>query len=391
MARDLDFEGAPGADVAPATAAGDQRGAAGDARRRRAPFALVAVTAALLAAAGWYGHHWWTLGRFQVSTDNAYVRARFAWIAPKVAGYVAEVPVAENQRVEADATLVRLEDGDFRLALEAAEARIAAQRATIARLAREVEAAAAAVEQAQAALAAAEARRARAAADLERARALAARDFASRQQLDAARAEHAAAVAAVREAEAAGRAARAHVDTVRAAKAEAEAALRELAARRDRAARDLEATVLRAPFAGVVGNLSVAVGDYVAPGRRLLALVPLDRVYVEANFKETQIARLAPGTPVEIRVDAFPDRMIEGRVESLAPASGAEFSLLPPENATGNFTKIVQRVPVRVAIPPEIAAEGWLRPGLSVVATADLRGASGAGGQGAERGSATEP
>ncbi len=384
MARDLEAEpgerplSPPAPDEAAVPAAGETR--KGDTagtrpRRRRAPLALVLVALALFGAGGYYGHYWWTVGRFLVSTDDAFVRAHFAWVAPRVAGHVTKVLVADNQRVAAGAPLVRIDDGDFRLALTAAQARIEAQRATITRAAREVETARAAVEEARAAVAAAEAQREQAAADLARYQALAARDFATRQRLDAARAAHATAVAAVEQAKAALKAARARVETALAASAEAKARIRELEAARDRAARDLGFTVVRAPFAGVVGNLSVAVGDYVTPGRRLLALVPLDRVYVEANFKETQIARLSPGTPVEIRVDAFPGRRIEGRVESLAPASGAEFSLLPPENATGNFTKVVQRVPVRVAIPPEVAAEGWLRPGLSVVATADLRAA----------------
>jgi membrane fusion protein (multidrug efflux system) len=155
---------------------------------------------------------------------------------------------------------------------------------------------------------------------------------------------------------------------------EAQAAVPGLEAARDQARRDLDATVIRAPFDGVVGNLSVARGDYVTPGKRLLAVVPLDRIYVDANFKETQLARLTVGAPVKLEVDAYPGREIVGRVESFSPASGSIFSLLPPENATGNFTKVVQRVPVRVSVPAEAAREGWLRPGMSVVATVDTRG-----------------
>ena len=149
---------------------------------------------------------------------------------------------------------------------------------------------------------------------------------------------------------------------IAAQKAEAEAMIAGYASSRDKAARDLDATVLRAPFDGTVGNLSVAAGDLVAPGKRLLAVVPLASVYVEANFKETQIAELAPGTAVHMHFDAFPDRDVIGRVEGIAPASGAQFSLLPPENATGNFTKVVQRVPVRIAVPAGRRRRGLAPP-----------------------------
>ena len=135
----------------------------------------------------------------------------------------------------------------------------------------------------------------------------------------------------------------------------------------------LNETVLRAPVDGVVGNLSVAIGDYVTPGKRLMAIVPLRDTYIEANFKETQIEKLLPGTHVRVDVDAYPDRSFDATVIGISPASGAVFSLLPPENATGNFTKVVQRLPVRVQVPDDVAEAGWLRPGMSVVVTADTR------------------
>ncbi len=197
--------------------------------------------------------------------------------------------------------------------------------------------------------------------------------MASEQRLEAVQAANAAAQATLRESEAGVATAEANRAVITAQKAEARATIAGLTASRDKAQRDLDATVLRAPFDGTVGNLSVAVGDLVAPGKRLLAVVPLARVYVEANFKETQIANLAPGTSVALHFDAFPGRDVTGTVEGVAPASGSQFSLLPPENATGNFTKVVQRLPVRIAIPSDVAAEGWLRPGLSVSASADTR------------------
>ncbi len=131
--------------------------------------------------------------------------------------------------------------------------------------------------------------------------------------------------------------------------------------------------MIRAPFDGVIGNRAVQVGDYVQPAQRLASLVPLDAVYVDANFKETQLAKLQPGQPVTIAVDAFPGRKLEGRVASVAPASGSVFSLLPPDNATGNFTKIVQRLPVRILVPAAVAEQSLLRPGMSVVVSVDTK------------------
>jgi len=161
--------------------------------------------------------------------------------------------------------------------------------------------------------------------------------------------------------------AQANLEILRSQQAEAESVRVELATALQRAERDLEFTTIRAPFDGVVGNRAAQPGQYVQPGTRLMAVVPLGAVYVQANFKETRLAELKPGQTATISVDAFADRTIRGTVESVAPASGAEFSLLPPENATGNFTKIVQRVAVRIAIPADVAREGALRPGMSVV------------------------
>ena len=342
----------------------------------RKPLVLGAVAAFLLLVAGYYGFHWWSVGRFEVTTDDAYVQADFAILAPKVTGYVASVPARENATVAAGDPLVVLEDGDYRNALAQAEAQLAVQNASVIRIDRQSAAAEAGVRQAHARVDAARATADQAAADLDRYRRLASDDIASAQRLEAAEAADAAARAAVVEAEAGVATAEADTAAIVTQRTEATALLPGLEAARDRAQRDLDATVLRAPSAGVVGNLSVTAGDFVAPGRRLLAVVPLDKVYVEANFKETQIAELAPGTPVTVTVDAFPDHSVTGTVESVSPASGAVFSLLPPENATGNFTKVVQRVPVRIALPADVAAEGWLRPGLSVLVSADTRDSS---------------
>lgn len=361
----------PAPSVAPETPAEAPAAAPRRGGLRRA--VLLLIGAAALGLAGWWGYGYWTDGRFLVETDDAYVGADFAVLAPKLTGYVAAVPAVANAAVKAGDPLVVLEDGDYRDALASAEAQLTAQQAMVSRIDEQARAAEAAIAQARAKVASAEATRVQTEADLARYTRLASNDVASAQQLEAAKANAATAAAGVDEEKAGVATAEANLAVIHAQATEAAAAIPGLAAARDRAQRDLEATVLRAPADGVVGNLSVAKGDYVTPGKRLLAVVPLGAVYVEANFKETQIEPLARGARVEVSVDAFPDRAFEGTVEGVSPASGSVFSLLPPENATGNFTKVVQRVPVRIAVPEEVAAAGWLRPGLSVTVTADPR------------------
>lgn len=339
--------------------------------RRRALFLGAALVVAL--GTGWAGFEYMTAWRFQVSTDNAYVGADIALIAPKVAGYVASVPVTANAHVQAGDVLVQLDDRDYRVAVDQARARIGTQDATIARLARQVEAGAASIDQAEAQLASARADEARAAADFERTTKLADNKFASQQSLDSARADRDKTHAATLAAQASLVSARANIDVLKAQKVEAERTRAELEAALAKAQLDLDATTLRAPFDGIVGNKAVQVGDYVSAGKRLAALVGDRAAYVDANFKETQIAGLKPGQAVELKLDTDPRHPITGVVESIAPAAGQVFSLLPPENATGNFTKIVQRVPVRISVPDEALASGRLRPGLSVEAVVDTR------------------
>ena len=215
----------------------------------------------------------------------------------------------------------------------------------------------------------------RASADYGRATQMQA-DYVAKSRLDQAKADRDRTEAAVKSAEAALAAARANVDVLQAQKREAESLAAELRTAVDRARRDLDFAVIRAPFDGVVGNKAVEAGAYVSPGSRVAALVPLKSVRIDANFKETQLGRVRPGQEVHIHVDAYPDRDIVGTVESLSPASGSVFSLLPPDNATGNFTKIVQRVPVRIALNRESAEKHVLRPGMSVVVSIDPRPAN---------------
>ncbi len=358
---------APAADEAAPKAAGARSRFGG----RKA--LLGAAVAAAVAAGGWYGYDWWVDGRFLVETDDAYVGADMAVIAPKISGYVAAVAVGDNASVKLGAPLVTIDQADFRLALQAAEGKIATQQASIDRFDSQIAAAEAQIAQAKAQVDSTNADRERAAADYDRAQQLVKSSYGSKQALDQARADRDRAVGAVEAARAGVAAAEANRAVLAAQKGEAQRTLQELETARAQRQRDLDATLIAAPFDGVVGNKAVQVGDYVTPGKRLMAVVPLDRVYVDANFKETQLADVQPGAKVRLSVDAYPEHDVTGIVDSLAPASGAQFSLLPPENATGNFTKIVQRVPVRIRVDPEDVAKGRLRPGLSVIASVDTR------------------
>ncbi|WP_432345092.1 HlyD family secretion protein [Shinella yambaruensis] len=335
--------------------------------------ALPILAVALIAAAGWYGHEWWTNGRFMISTDDAYVEGDIASISPKVSGYVAVVNAVANQTVKAGDPLVTLDDGDYRLAREQAEAQIATQKLSLGRIDAQIEGARASLAQADAQKTAYQAALSGAQVAEKRAKELNAKAVGTTASLDSATVALDQAKANLVGADANIVAARAAITVLEAQRAEAESQIRTLELARDKAERDLGFTVLKAPYDGVVGNISVQVGDLVSAGQRLAALVPVKDLYVEANFKETQIARLVPGSKVHLHVDAFEEDDIVGTVDSIAPASGSVFSLLPAENATGNFTKVTQRVPVRIAIPREVLDSGKLRAGLSVVVDVDSR------------------
>ncbi len=256
---------------------------------------------------------------------------------------------------------------------QSARQKVVTQQATVDRFGRQVVAQQAAVEQAKAQLVSAQAGATRAQPELARQQALAAKEFASRQALEQATANRDQSMAAVESAQAAIDAAQANVEVLRAQQQEAERTLDELRTAQAKAERDLSFATIRAPVDGVIGNRAMQVGDFVQTGQRLASVVPLDDVYVDANLKETQLARLKPGQTVAIAVDALPGRAIEGTVASVAPASGSVFSLLPADNATGNFTKIVQRLPVRIRVPLGVTGERLLRPGMSVVVSVDTR------------------
>ena len=320
-----------------------------------------------------YGIYWFTTGRYIESTDNAYVEADIAVIAPRVPGYVREVRVDDNQPVAKGDVLVTLEDADYRARLAQAEAQLAAGRSAIGTAEATTSGRAQAIREAEAALTAAQAEARRAEADRARLEKLLDQGFVSRQRYDVAVADAASRRAAVAQARAAVTAARAGVTGATSERSTAVAGSRAAAAQVEATRYDLENTVIRAPFAGVVGNRTVRVGQYVRAGQQLMVIVPIEQVYVVANFKETQVARMMPGQPVTIGVDAYPDREVRGHIASLSPAAGSRFSVLPPENATGNFTKIVQRVPIKIVLDRPLPAGMRLVPGMSVEARLDVR------------------
>src|SRR5712691_3670333 len=312
--------------------------------RRRTVFLIMGVV--LLGLVGFGARRWW-FNLSHVSTDNAQVDGHIIPILPKVGGFVTLVRTDENRRVQAGDTLVVLDDRDYRARLAQAEADLAVALAGVSNKAR--------VGQAEAQVAQAEANAKKARADLERLLPLAQQDIVSKQQLDAAQAAAAAADAALAAAQAALAAADARVAAARAG--------------RDQAALNLSYTRITAPSSGVVSKKSVEVGQLVQPGQPLMTVVPLEDVWVTANLKETQTANVTPGDPADFTVDAYPGRHVKGHVESLSPATGAKFSLLPPDNATGNFTKVVQRIPVRIRPDAQNDSTHPLRPGMSVVVT----------------------
>ncbi|MDG4884752.1 HlyD family secretion protein [Mesorhizobium sp. WSM4884] len=336
-------------------------------------FLLPIIGLALLGAGSWYGYNYWADGRFMISTDDAYVQADMSFVSPKISGYVDKVLVSENQRVKAGDPLFVIDDGDYKIAVAQAEAQIATLAKTLDRIDAQTKAAQASLAQAQAQKIADQAAADNAARAQDRAAQLLKTHVGTQAQLDDAQTALDQAKAALAGADAQITAAQANIGVLEAQRAEQASTLASLQLTRDKAQRDLSFTVLKAPYDGVVGNRSVEQGDLVSPGQKLAVVVPMDKLYIVGNFKETQLGRLVPGEKVRITVDAIDGQTFEGTVSSLAPASGAVFSLLPPENATGNFTKVVQRVPVRIDVPADVLKTGKLRAGLSVIVAADSR------------------
>jgi membrane fusion protein, multidrug efflux system len=338
------------------------------------------VLAGIVVAAAGYGYYYWSVGRFLQSTDNAYVEADSTIIAPKVSGYIAEVLVEDNQHVKAGQVLARIDDRDYRTALDQAEADVESAKAEVGNIDAQLVEQYSVIAQAEAAITADEASVRFARDDHERYRKMTAGYITSVQDEQRARTLLSQQMAQLKSDQAALAAARQRIQVLEITQVKAEHEVKRLEAIARQARLNLDYTTITAPIAGTVGTRKVRVGQYVQIGTQLMAVVPLDGVYVVANYKETQLTHVRGGEPVEVHVDTFPDLKLKGRVDSLAPASGLEFALLPPDNATGNFTKIVQRIPVKIVFEGPLP-DGLLRPGMSVEPTILTGKAAGAAGQ----------
>jgi membrane fusion protein, multidrug efflux system len=365
---------------APAITAAYRRSTAGRVRasmqwlRRHLLLAVAAPAAAALAVAG--ATYYWTFARFVVSTDDAYVQADSTLVAPRVSGYVAQVLIEDHQPVKSGQVLARLDEKDFRAAWDQRRAEVQASGAAVSDLQAQLTEQRAIIARTRASAAASLAALDLANINRERYRKMAGIGFGSLQQSQEADAQARERTADLARDRAASASAEGQVQVLQAKIVQAQA-LRERAQAIERqAALELGYTTIVAPIDGVVAARTIRVGQYVQSGTQLMALVPLHEVYITANFKETQLTHVRVGQPVRLQVDTFPGAHLQACVESLAPASGLEFSLLPPDNATGNFTKIVQRIPVRIHLDSHDPLIGRLRPGMSVEAAIDTRPAA---------------
>lgn len=341
--------------------------------RKLLPPLLGATAMAVVAG---FATHYWTTGRFQISTDDAYVAADSTAVAPKVSGYIKDVLVNDNQAVKAGQVLAVIDDADFVTALERAKAEVAGAEADAANLRAQIDQQKQAIVAARSTIAADRAAQAFAQQEHRRFDDLVKTGYGTVQRVQQT-------VSAIRQADATvahDQAALAssikQTDVLQAQLAKAEANLRRDQALEQQAELNASYTTITAAVDGTVGARSLRVGSYVQAGTQLMQIVPLHDVYVTANFKETQLTNVRAGQPVDVEVDTFPGVKIAGHVDSLSPASGQEFALLPPDNATGNFTKVVQRIPVKIVLDANPAIAGKLRPGMSVVAEINTKAAT---------------
>jgi membrane fusion protein (multidrug efflux system) len=349
-------------------------------RLRRALLASAGLL--VLGAGAYFGWGYWTVGRFEVSTDDAYVQADNTTIAPKVSGYLATVLVGDNEPVKSGEVLARIDDRDYQVALDSAKADVAAAQAAIASKLAAIDAQQSAIDSAKATIAVDAANETFAEQENKRYADLAKTGYGSVQNAQQAGSRIAAAHASVERDNATLAAAVKQVALQKAELAQAEAVLARDEAARHQAELNLSYATIVSPADGIVGNRTLRVGQYVQAGTQLMSVVPSADAYVVANFKETQLTDVRRGQPVDIEVDMFPGRIYHGHVDSLAPASGQTFALLPPDNATGNFTKVVQRIPVKVVLDANSANSGDLRPGMSVTPTIDTKAPEGSARKG---------
>lgn len=343
-------------------------------RKRGGRSLLIGVAAiAIIATGAYYGHNYWTVGRFEVSTDDAYVQADSTTVSPKVSGYLMEVLVADNQAVKAGQPLARIDDRDFRTALDQAKADVAAAEATVNAKQASLDIQQSTIAAARATLDVDQANETFAEQNNKRYTNLATNGYAPVQTAQQAASAIAAAQATIVRDSAALDASTKQVELLNAELAQARATLAHDQAVMHQAELNLSYATIVAPVDGTVGNRTLRVGQYVQAGTQLMAVVPTTAAYIVANYKETQLTDVHSGQPVAIEVDMFPGRTYHGHVDSLSPASGQEFALLPPDNATGNFTKVVQRIPVKIVLDGDAAEKGDLRPGMSVQPSIDTK------------------
>jgi membrane fusion protein (multidrug efflux system) len=334
---------------------------------------LLGAALATLSGGAWASHDWWTVGRYVETTDDAYVGGNVTAIAPHVSGFVAQVLAADNERVHTGQVLIRLDPRDFQTALDHAAAVVAARTTEVEGLRARYTLQQSTIRQSEADRAAKAARATFTAQDAERYRNLAQTLAVSRQEAQQASTLDQEARAAVSSSAAGLVAARQQLKVLEAQIAAARAAEAQARSDLQTAQLDLGYTEIRSPIDGYVSNRAAQVGAYVKQGAYLVSVTPAAGLWVDANFKEDQLARIRPGQTATVRTDVLPHQPFHGRVLSLAHGTGAVFSVIPPENATGNFTKIVQRVPVRIALDPQDSGLEVLRPGLSITASVDTR------------------
>ncbi len=341
-------------------------------RSLKRPLGILALIA-IAGGAGWYGYYWSQTGRYLETTDDAYIGGNTTALSPRVSGHVEAVLVDDNQRVTAGQLLVRLDSRTFKTAVDRAEAAVREQQASLDNLHAQSELQASLVKQAEADLAAKKAASDFTEIDAVRYRNLATQSTGTEQNAQKAVLADTQAKAAVAASDAGLTAARQQIQVLKTQIAEAQSALDGARLDAETARLNLSYTEVRSPVDGYVGNRAAQIGAFVSDGSYLLSVIPEKGLWIDANFKEDQLAVIKPGQKVTVVADIYPGHHLTGKISSIAPATGATFSVIPPENATGNFTKIVQRVPVRVALDDTAVKDQALRPGLSTTVTVDTR------------------
>ena len=350
-------------------------------RRRRWSLKQLLIAAGaplLIAATAGYGNYYWRTGRFLVSTDDAYVQAHSVLISPKVSGYLSQAPVDDNRSVKAGEVLARIDPRDYQTALDQARANVAAAQAAIDTLHQQIDQQMLVIEQGRHQVTSDQAALVFSQQDFQRYTQLAKDGWGTVQRSQQAQADIREKDATLQHDVAVVSAAQRQIGVFKAQVSQAAAMLAQQQAMEHQAELNLSYTIITAPVDGTVGVRTLRVGQYVQAGTQLMAVVPLQAVYVVANYKETQLTDVRPGQAVTIDVDTFPGAKVTGHVDSVAPASGQEFALLPPDNATGNFTKIVQRIPVKIVVDADDPLANLLRPGMSVEPTIDTKPATSA-------------